>query len=575
MRIALAPLNPTVGDLEGNATLAIDAITEAREHGADLVVLPELALSGYPPKDLLWRREFIDTAMQVAHRVAHATNGVAAILGSPWQEAGSSAIYNSALLLREGHIEARYDKRLLPTYDVFDEDRYFTAGDQPLVFTHHEWRIGIAICEDLWRGDDAGLSSRYTGRPDPVAELVRNGAQLIVCPSASPFVLGKSKAQRDILLRHAEQHGVALAAVNQRGGNDDLVFDGHAAVVRPLEGGRPVIAAASAPFHPGMSLHDITEDPAPPGACVDPLEETPAMELLWKALTLGVRDYVHKTGFQDVVLGLSGGIDSAVTACVAAGALGAENVLTIGMPSRYSSEGSVTDAKELAASIGAPFRVVPIESMHEAASAAINPHFHDLKLDPAPGVMDENVQSRLRGLVVMAFSNKTGALLLTTGNKSELAVGYCTLYGDMNGGLAVLSDVSKTQVFALARWINDHHSACGFSSPPIPESTITKPPSAELRPDQTDQDSLPPYDVLDEIIERYVERRESPTHITSASGIDAETVARIVRLIDLNEYKRKQTAIGLKVTSVAFGSGRRYPIAQAWRPDRLLIQDDS
>ncbi len=572
MRLALAPLNPTVGDLTANADLAINAIVAAQDAGADLVVLPELVLSGYPPKDLLWQQGFVEAAMREAERVAVAARDIVAVVGLPWREAESGVLRNCLLVMRDGRIQDRYNKRLLPTYDVFDEDRYFTAGHRAVVIEVAGRRVGLAICEDLWRGDDAGFAARYHGKPDPVTELVSAGADFIVSPSASPFVLGKSMAQRDILKRHAARHGVTLASVNQLGGNDDLVFDGQTAIVGMNSAGDPVTIAAGAPFQSEILIHDCADKPVPSRAPIDPLLAASGEALLWKSLTLGVRDYVHKTGFSDVVLGLSGGIDSAVTACIAIGALGAAHVLTVGMPSRYSSEGSVTDAEVLARSAGTKFLLAPIERLHDVAEQEILPHFKTLGLDPRPGVTEENIQSRLRGLMLMALSNKTGALLLTTGNKSELAVGYCTLYGDMNGGLAVLSDVSKTQVFALARWINAHHRECGFKSPPIPESTIEKPPSAELKPDQTDQDSLPPYDELDEIIERYIERRQSPDRIVAETHVAPEVVAKVIRLIDVNEYKRKQTAVGIKVTGVAFGSGRRYPIAQHWRPERSLLE---
>lgn len=571
MRLALAPLNPTVGDLTANADLAINAIVEARDAGADLVVLPELVLCGYPPKDLLWQQGFVEAAMREARRIAAAATDIVAIVGVPWRDPRRPVIRNSLLVLRDGRLTDRYDKRLLPTYDVFDEDRYFAPGDRALVVPVADRRVGLAICEDLWRGDDAGFASRHHGRPDPVTELVKAGADLIVSPSASPFVLGKSTAQRDILKQHAARHHITLASVNQFGGNDDLVFDGHAAIVQPDASGGASTIATGAPFASDILIHDLSRDEPSARTPLDPLIAATGELLLWKALTLGVRDYVHKTGFSRVVLGLSGGIDSAVTACIAAGALGARNVLTIGMPSRYSSSGSVTDAEELAHAIGSTFVLAPITRMHDIAEQEITPHFKTLGVDAPPGVTEENIQSRLRGLTLMAFSNKSGALLVSTGNKSELAVGYCTLYGDMNGGLAILSDVSKTQVYALAKWINAHHAECGFDSPPIPKSTITKPPSAELKPDQTDQDTLPPYDELDEIIERYVERRQSPERIVAETRVAPEVVARVIRLIDVNEYKRKQTAIGLKVTSVAFGSGRRYPIAQGWRPERALL----
>jgi len=390
-----------------------------------------------------------------------------------------------------------------------------------------------------------------------MTELARAGARVVAVPSATPFVLGKSHTQRDILRRHADRHGVTVASINQFGANDELIFDGLAAVYAPADGGARLLADTE-PFG-GESL---TVDLGNPGAAES--RPTPDEALLWRALVLGVRDYARKTGFDRAVVGLSGGIDSALTATIAAAALGPERVLTVGMPSRFSSAGSVEDARALAVALGARFEVVPIEPLHAAAESALAPVFASMGADREPGVAEENVQSRLRGLIVMALSNKLGLLPLSTGNKSELAVGYCTLYGDMNGGLAVLSDVAKTQVYRLARWINANPGAGGFGRPPIPHRTIEKPPSAELRPDQTDQDSLPPYDQLDAIIARYVEDRAAPSTITRQTGIDAATVARVVRMIDRAEYKRRQAAVGLKVTSVAFGTGRRFPIAQRW-----------
>lgn len=565
MRLALAPLNPTVGDLDSNRDLCAAAIDDAQCAGADLLLLPELVITGYPPRDLLWDEGFVEAARERAASLARLTRGITVVVGAPRRDAGSGAIYNSLFALRDGAEVAHYDKRLLPTYDVFDEDRYFTPGESATVIEVAGRRVGLAICEDLWRGDDAGVAPRYRDRADPVADAVCAGAEIIVVPSASPFVLGKSARQREILRGHAARRGVVVAAVNQFGANDELIFDGHAAVFAPEPGGARLVAA-SAPFAHGLLITDIEKNRA---KIPDPLDDAEPGELLWKALTLGVRDYVRKTGFERVVVGLSGGIDSAVTACLAVGAIGATRVLGVGMPGRFSSEGSVADARELAQNLGARFELVPIDSMHRAGESTLEPVWRALGADPAPGVAEENIQSRLRGVILMAISNKTGALVLTTGNKSELAVGYCTLYGDMNGGLAVLSDVPKTLVFSLASWINANHRACGFAAPPIPASTITKPPSAELRPDQTDQDTLPPYDVLDAIVERAVERRQSPARIARETGFDPEVVARVARMIDMSEYKRRQSAPGLKISSVAFGSGRRRPIAQGWRPERV------
>ncbi len=574
--------NPTVGDMPGNARGIADWARRAADRGADLVVFPELALCGYPPRDLLLQEGFCEQIRDEALALrASLPAGCVVMIGAAWKPGageegaasfdGAARPRNSVLIYRDGQIVDRYDKRLLPTYDVFDEDRYFKAGDRACVVEINGTRVGVSICEDLWHGDDVGFASRYEGMPDPMLDLVRAGAEVIVNPSASPFALGKGARQREILSRHVRRHGVCVAAVNQVGGNDDLIFDGHAAVLVPDGGAAPAAGARLVAAGPGFAetitlldlpseRHGWTRLPT----VTDPLLGSPDESLLWRALVLGVKDYCAKTGFRDCVIGLSGGIDSALTAAIAAAALGADRVLGVGMPSRFSSEGSVSDARELADRLGVRFEVAPIREHHDLMESAMGGLFARLGADPAPGVAEENIQSRLRGLILMAISNKTGAILLTTGNKSELAVGYCTLYGDMNGGLAVLSDVTKVQVYRLSRWVNANHRACGFDGPPIPESTLTKPPSAELRPDQTDQDTLPPYEVLDEIVARYVDQRQGAASIARQTGFDEALVRRTVRMIDLAEYKRKQMPIGLKVSAVAFGRGRRRPIAQRY-----------
>ncbi len=587
MRLALAQINPTVGDIAGNAALIRRAIDDARAKQADLVVLPELCLCGYPPKDLLLQEGFVRACAAAAREIGEKhTAGITAIFGLPLPvdahnpDAQGTAVANALLVYRDNTYIDYYDKRLLPTYDVFDEDRYFVPGDRPVVIdvptrSGHVWRVGLSICEDLWRGEDAGFSHRYANRTDPVAELCvpqvggKPGAMLIVNPSASPFVLGKGRRHREILIKHATTNGVFVAAVNQVGGDDDLIFDGHAAVYAP---GGGLMAAA-----PGFVEHVLIAelpDTRPAADVVftlpaDPLLTAPDDQLLFHALVLGIRDYCRKTGFKSAVLGLSGGIDSAVCAVLAAAALGPKNVLGVALPSRFSSEGSVTDAAELAKRLGIGFTTIPIEPAHAALLGSLTPVFAQLG-KPAQDVTEENLQSRIRGTILMGLSNKLGHILLTTGNKSEMAVGYATLYGDMNGGLAVLSDVTKRYVYSLARWMNANARSLGIASveqPPIPEPSITKPPSAELRPNQTDQDTLPPYDTLDEILRRYVELRQHPSRIIEETGFGAAVVARVVRMIDLSEYKRKQAAVGLKVTGLAFGSGRRFPIAQGYRPE--------
>lgn len=581
MRVALAQLNPTVGDLHQNAALIVEAIARARGEGCDLVATPELAICGYPPKDLLLHEGFVEEAESAARRIgAEQSAGITVVIGTPLRSGKEDtgkhgAIGNGLVVYRDGACVATYHKRLLPTYDVFDEDRYFEPGDEAVVIDVPAgdgtmMRVGLAICEDLWRGQDAGFSGRYAGAPDPVEALVRSGAEVLVVPSASPFVLGKGARHREILSGHAARHGVWVASVNQVGGNDDLIFDGHAAVYAP--GG--VLLAAAAGFKEELLIAEVGGRGAAVApstaftavaAVADPEGSREPEAVLLDALVLGVRDYCRKTGFKSAVLGVSGGIDSALVAAIGALALGPERVLGVAMPGPYSSAHSVADARELCEKLGIGYAVMPIGEGFDATGKTLDGVFAELGERglgaTLPDLTEENLQSRLRGTMIMAISNRTGAIVLTTGNKSEMAVGYCTLYGDMNGGLAVLSDVTKGMVYALSRYINRAHAALGFATAPIPESTLTKPPSAELRPDQKDQDSLPEYDVLDAIIERYVEEREDPARIVRETGIDAAVVARIVRMIDLSEYKRKQSAVGLKVTSVAFGSGRRWPIA--------------
>ena len=585
MRLALAQINPTIGDLAGNAALIRRFIDRASEAQADLVVFPELALSGYPPKDLLLQEGFVQACAAAAKALGEAaTGGITAVFGSPHplksgpEPASGRSVANSLLVYRDGRLIDSYDKRLLPTYDVFDEDRYFVPGRRAVIVdtptkAGPAWRVGLSICEDLWRAEDVGFSNRYAARPDPVAELVRPvngqpGAQIIINPSASPFVLGKGKRHRDLLRKHAVNNGIFIAAVNEVGGNDELIFDGHACVLDPSG----TLIAAAQGFEEHLLIHDLVPPTGKRPAATpvaDPLLTAPDEELLFRALVLGVRDYCRKTGFKSAVLGVSGGIDSAVTAVIATAALGPADVLAVSLPSRFSSAGSKDDARVLAENLELPFQSIPIEPVFGALLDALAPSF----AGQAPDIAEENLQSRVRGTLLMGLSNKLGHILLTTGNKSELGVGYCTLYGDMNGGLAVLSDVTKQWVYRLARWINANPTKLGIAihfRVPIPEASITKPPSAELRPNQTDQDSLPPYDVLDEILERYVERREDPTRIVRETGYDPAVVAKVIRLIDLSEFKRTQAAIGLKVTGVAFGSGRRYPIAQGYRPEKNL-----
>ena len=564
MRIALAQINPTIGALDDTRGMVATWIERARDAGADLVVFPELVISGYPPKDLLLQEGFVEACVRTAEQIGREhSRGLTILLGCPRRT--GDGLCNSLVAYRDGAELAWYDKRLLPTYDVFDEDRYFEPGHEAVVIEVAGRRVGLSLCEDLWRGEDVGFSARYLREADPVADMIAAGAELIVNPSASPFVLGKGQRHRDILRRHAVARGVPIAAVNQVGGNDELVFDGHS---RVFDGSGRLVAAGPG-FEEALVVCDLPFDaPEAQPTEADPRIEAPAEELMFKALRLGIADYCRKTGFGKVLLGVSGGIDSAVVAALAAAALGPEAVLGIAMPGPYSSEHSLEDARALAEALGIQMVTIPIKPPMDGAEAAIDPAFAELG-QPAlgsitPDVTEENLQSRLRGMIAMTVSNRTGALVLTTGNKSELAVGYCTLYGDMNGGLAVINDLTKLQVYAVARWMNEQFASCGFARPPIPQRTIDKPPSAELAPDQFDSDSLPPYEVLDEIVRRFIEQHQSRATIVRETGFDEATVRRVLRLIDISEYKRKQMATGLKISGVAFGFGRRMPIARGW-----------
>ncbi|MEM9883607.1 MAG: NAD+ synthase [Planctomycetota bacterium] len=555
MKIALAQINPTIGDIVGNAEKIRRNIGRARDSGAELVVFPELAVIGYPPKDLLLKPAVVAECVTAVESIAEGCVGIAAIVGTPWPadspEDGRS-LYNAAAVCADGRVLHRHVKSLLPTYDVFDEHRYFEPGPKLDLTEITGTKLGISVCEDLW--NEREMFSRRLYHDNPIDGLAALGAELFVNCSASPFVVRKHGFRLKLMAHVAAKHGLPLVYCNQVGGNDELVFDGRSCVF----GADGTLLAEAAAFDEDLLVVDLDEI-KPGGGRPRALS---VMEECYGALVLGLRDYCRKCGFQSVVLGLSGGIDSAVSAAVAVAALGLENVRGFGMPSRYSSDGSVGDARQLADNLGIRFDLVPIEPAHAATESMLA----DLFAGTEPGVTEENLQSRLRGTVMMALSNKFGSLLLTTGNKSEIAVGYCTLYGDMNGGFNVLTDVPKTMVFQLAEWMNT--DACPLKrergGEVIPVNTITKPPSAELRPDQKDTDSLPPYDVLDDIIERYIEREDSAAAIIEQTGYDSELVLRIVRLIDLNEYKRRQAAPGLKITGRAFGFGRRMPIAQRY-----------
>ena len=540
MNIAISQINTTVGDFDGNSDKIVDAWRHADEAGAELLVLPELALCGYPPRDLLAKPAFLRQNQVALERLAKRGGRAVAVVGyaSVNETNSGRPARNSAAVLRDGQVAALRHKTLLPTYDVFDEDRYFEPATDNTPVEILGKKIGITICEDIWN-DEVFLNDRRYGR-SPTDELTGGGAELLLNLSASPWNLGKEHSRHVLLSQLSTKAGCPVVYCNLVGGNDELVFDGGSQYYN----GHGVLGASGAMFAEDLLLVD-TETIVPKSS-----DTSGDDEKIHKALSLGVRDYLHKCGFASAVIGLSGGIDSAVTAVVAVDALGAENVRGVAMPSQYSSQGSLEDAEHLANALGIQYDVVPIEPVFEQLKSQLREIFEGLNEDTA----EENMQARIRGNILMSMSNKFSSLLLTTGNKSELAVGYCTLYGDMCGGLAVISDLPKTKVYSLAKWINRDREI-------IPESTLTKPPSAELRPGQVDQDSLPPYDILDSILEAYVVDGQDAEAII-ASGHDKATVERIIRLINLNEYKRRQAAPGIKITSKAFGVGRRIPVAK-------------
>ena len=546
MRIALAQTNPVVGDVVGNTGRIIDLISQARQAGAALVAFPELSVVGYPPRDLLLKPRFVKANVEAVHRIAESCVGIAALVGfvEPNAEPVGRELRNAAAYCTGGQVQAVRYKSLLPTYDVFDERRYFEPGPEVTLVQHAGTDVGVSICEDLW--NDKQVVGRQIYTRDPVGQLAAAGVKVLINMSASPFEQDKHAFRVRLFGDQARRHRAAILFVNQVGGNDELVFDGASTAFDE----RGSVIAQARPFEEDLLLVDL-ETPS-----ANRVEAYPSsVASVHDALALGTRDYVRKCGFKRVLLGLSGGVDSAVTAAIAAAALGPEAVTGVAMPSRYSSDHSRSDAEVLARNLGIDFRTIPIAPIHESFEKYLQPHFAGRPAD----ITEENVQARIRGALLMAMSNKFGWLVLTTGNKSELAVGYCTLYGDMCGGLAVIADVPKMMVYALARHINQR-----AGREIIPPGTLTKAPSAELRPDQTDQDSLPPYELLDEILDLYIRQEKSPEEIVAA-GFDAQTVQKIVRLVDTSEYKRKQAALGLKVTSRAFGVGRRMPIAARFR----------
>jgi NAD+ synthase (glutamine-hydrolysing) len=555
IRIALAQINCTVGDLKGNCRTILEYAREAEKHDADLVAFPELAVTGYPPEDLLLKPKFVEDNVTAVRDLARAIKNIVAVVG--FVDKGRNGFYNGAAVISNGEIRGVYRKMRLPNYAVFDEKRYFSTGKNPLVFLLGKNPFGVTICEDIWLpGGPAAAQARY-------------GAKLICNINASPYHVGKMRIREEIVRGHARSNGVAIAYTNMVGGQDELVFDGQSMVI---DRDGVVLARAEAfkedllivdlmlPEEPGLRstkrLVRVKEDSsrakriAASGRVVPPLKP---VEEIYQALLLGLRDYVRKNGFKKVVVGVSGGIDSALVAVLAADALGKENAICVFMPSRFSSEASRIDAKELCESLDVRFLEIPIEQMYRAYLETLSPVFSGL----TPDSTEENIQARIRGNILMALSNKFGWLVLTTGNKSEMSVGYATLYGDMAGGFAVIKDVPKTLVYRICRWRN-------ALSRVIPPDTLIKAPSAELKPEQKDTDTLPPYDLLDPILKAYVEEDKDLAKIMAA-GYDLETVSRVIAMVDMSEYKRRQSPPGIRITPKAFGKDRRMPITNKYK----------
>jgi NAD+ synthase (glutamine-hydrolysing) len=539
MRIAMAQINTIVGDITGNCSRVLETMKNAAAAGTDIVVFPELCLTGYPPRDLLGLHGFVESNYDALQSLSSHAKGIAVVAGfvDRNMKKGGRAFYNAAAFMAEGRVQAVIHKTLLPTYDVFDEDRYFEPSDEVQLINFKGRAIGISICEDAWNAGDFWPKPLYS--IDPIQLQVEKGADLLINISASPYELEKPRFRYQMLLDHVRKHATPLVYVNLIGGNDDLLFDGNSLAI----GKKGNLIAQGKSFAEDLLIVD-PDSTADQDYC-----EGEPIENLFEALSMGAGDYIRKCGFKSAVLGLSGGIDSAVTACIAVHALGSENVLGVAMPSMYSSSESCEDARSLASNLGMKFEVVPIEPAFRAFEKSLEGIFKGLE----PDATEENLQARIRGAILMALSNKFGHIVLSTGNKSELAAGYCTLYGDMVGGLAVISDVPKTMIYRLAEYINREKEI-------IPLNTIVRPPSAELKPNQTDQDTLPEYEILDGILKLRVEEQRSMEEII-ARGYDRQTVKEVLQMIQRNEYKRRQAAPGLKVTTRAFGTGRRMPIA--------------
>lgn len=544
MKIALAQINPIVGDLTGNAAQILAMAKQAQAQQANLMLTPELSLCGYPPRDLLLNPGLIkamDTQLNLLATQLPTNLAVLVGLATQNPQPHGKPLFNSTALLQSGRVQQIFHKRLLPTYDVFDENRYFQAGASSNYFELQNYKIGVTICEDLWNDEEFWGKQQYLA--NPIAELAAQGVDLIVNLSASPYTVGKQQVREAMLQHVAQRHHQPILYVNQVGANDDLIFDG-GSMGCDRQG---QLVTRSQSFQTDLSVVEFNQGDLQPGVIVESIANPD--EEIWQALVLGVRDYAHKCGFRKVILGLSGGIDSALVAAIAAAALGAEQVLGVLMPSPYSSEHSISDAIDLSHNLGIQTSQLPIQELMTGFDRTLAPLFADTEF----GIAEENIQSRIRGNLLMAIANKFGHLLLSTGNKSEMAVGYCTLYGDMNGGLAVIADVPKTRVYSLCRWLNRQREI-------IPVNIIDKPPSAELKPGQVDQDSLPPYEILDDLLEKIICEHRSITELI-ALGFEPVVVSKIIRLVQRAEFKRRQAPPGLKITDRAFGTGWRMPIA--------------
>ena len=554
MKIRAEQLNVTVGDLKGNGELISEALKRAEKENIDLLVLPELVTCGYPPMDLLERKAFLERLYQLNDKIIDQTTETALLFGTVTENKSGTGrpIFNAALLAQHGKLVGEAHKSLLPTYDVFDEFRYFEPAEKVEPISFMGISLGVTICEDLWY--NYSKRQYHTYSVHPAKELGEKGIDLLLNVSASPFDKNKTENRFELMSRHARERQVPVVYVNLVGANTELIFDGDSMFVNPDGKSVDRLPLFKAGFKDVVFDNQKKVVKQVPGA-VQP-EPMPRMRQMFEALVMGVRDYLEKTGFTSkVLLGLSGGIDSAITAVIAKEAAGAENVLAVTMPSEFSSEGSVSDSEKLADNLGVELREIAIKNIYNTYLDTLNPLFEGTEFN----VAEENLQSRSRGVLLMAISNKFGHMLLNTGNKSEMAVGYCTLYGDMAGGLSVISDLYKTEVFEMCRWLNEEY----YGEEVIPESIITKPPSAELRPDQKDSDSLPEYEVLDQILALYIEDQSGAQEIIQR-GFERETVEKVIRLVDMTEYKRRQSPPGLRISSKAFGIGRRLPIVQDW-----------